>query len=240
MDRIQPSVYSLNTSFTKQAVISLEYDSAEQSFVPKLRLTGHDWIGVPFDQECWNEFKAAFEEITVFFCSYNQKIFGRRIAIGKHTLNFTTSHCDRAIEISENFDEVDEPRSQKKKYAHNIIYKFNTFGNLKKIAKCIDNQFAVLKKIALQLDALLDEFSKKLYMDIQSPQESQYFMMTAQVIESSDISLRDEDILKIKQCEKIDLSDSEISVILYEFLCLKPDYIAYRYNMLFDQSNKMN
>lgn len=244
MDRLLSSVYALNTSQTKKAVISLEYNNDLQQFVPKLRLTGHDSTGVPFDSSDWDEFKTVFGDITSFFGSYNPRIFGQRIKVGRHAINLTTSHSDRAIEISEVHDEVDSSKGQKKKYVHSVVYKLTTFLNLKKFVKCIDNKFNVLKNIVTHLDVLLDEFVKKLFIEIQHPQESQYFMMTSNIIEAADIHLKDDDVEKMKNFlsveRKIDFSCDEILSILYEFLCIKPDYLAYKYNICFDNASKMN
>ena len=240
MDRLLSTVFALNTSLTKKVVISIEYDNNVQNFIPKIRLIGRDFVGLQLNEETWTDFKRVLEEVTMFFCSHNQKILGKRITIGNLCLNLTTSHSDRALEIYENTDEVDDSRGQKKKYVQNIVYKFNTFTNLKKLIKCIDCKFAELKKITNQLDGLLNELVKKLYANIQHPKDSQYLMMTAQVIETSDIRINDEEILRIKNNlgTECDLSCAEISTILYQFLCIKPDYIAYKYNILFDVSRQ--
>lgn len=240
MDRLLPAIFPLNSSLTKKVVVGLEYDNNVRNFVPKLRLIGRDFIGVPFDEETWIDFKNVLEEVTMFFGSYDQKIMGRRISIGKLCINLTTSHCDRAVEIYESTDEVDDSRGQKKKFTRNIVFKFSTFTNLRKLVKCIDSKFAELNRITALLDVLLDEFVKKLYAVIQHPQDSQYFLMTAQVIETSDIRLNEDEILKMKNnlSGVSDLSCAEISNIFYEFLCIKPDYLAYKYNILYDASRK--
>ena len=218
----------------------MEYDNNVRNFVPKLRLIGRDFIGVPFDEETWIDFKNVLEEVTMFFGSYDQKIMGRRISIGKLCINLTTSHCDRAVEIYESTDEVDDSRGQKKKFFRNIVFKLTTLTNLRKLVKCIDSKFVELNRITALLDVLLDEFVKKLYAVIQHPQDSQYFLMTAQVIETSDIRLNEDEILKMKNnlSGVSDLSCAEISNIFYEFLCIKPDYSAYKYNILYDASRK--
>lgn len=238
MDRLLPAIFSLNSSLTKKAIIALEYDNDVQSFVPKLRLIGRDFVGVAFDEKTWVGFKSVFEEVTLFFNSYDHKIAGRRIAISKLCLNLTTSHSDRALEIYETTDDAGDSRGQKKKYVRNIIYKCSTFTNLKKLVKCIDAKFADLNRITALLDALLGEYVKKLYVDIQQPQDSQYFMMTAQVIETSDIRLSNDEIIQMKNnlSSVSDLSCAEISTLFYEFLCIKPDYLAYKYNIVYDVS----
>ena len=133
MDRLLSYIHSLNSSVSKNVLIGLEYDNIVQNFIPKLRLIGNDPIGVPFDQETWNDFKEHFDEITLFFSSYNQNNLGRKINFGKHALNLVTVHTDKVIEISEVDDEVDGPMDKKRKWRRVIVYKFVTFNNLKKI-----------------------------------------------------------------------------------------------------------
>ena len=69
MDRLLPTIFSLNASLTKKVVISIEYDNNVQNFIPKLRLIGCDFIGLQLNEETWTDFKRMFEEVTVFVSS---------------------------------------------------------------------------------------------------------------------------------------------------------------------------
>lgn len=238
MDRLLCSVYSLNSSQTKRVFIGLEYDDSTQLFLPKLRLTGRDSNDVAFTMEDWTELKSKFSDITLFYSSYNRKIFGERINTGKHTVKMISYNNDRAIEISEAVDEVDGP--QKKKYVPCMIYKFATFENLKKIIGAIDNKMYVLQNIADSLEKVIYEFVVYLHDVLQKPHDAQLFMMEARMIETANISLKDENVDKIKKILKdeyeYDISRNEISSLFYDLTCLKPDYLAYKYNECFEKS----
>ena len=97
MDRILCSVYSLNSSQTKKVVVGLEYDDNTQLFLPKVRLTGRDSNDVAFTMPEWTELKSKFGDITLFYSSYNRKVFGERINTSKHSVKMITYNNDGAI-----------------------------------------------------------------------------------------------------------------------------------------------
>ena len=245
MDILFSSVYLLTSSLTKRVTIGLEYDNGVQRFVAILRLTGHDSNGVVFTREDWDELKSLFGDFTKFFCSYNQDFSEPHVVVGqKHTVDLLVSPTDRTIEIYASVDEVDSSKNHKrKKYIPRVIYKYNTFLNLKKLVKCIDGRFDFLTKIATHLDVLIEEFVKKLFAKIQFPQEAQYFSMEQRILESVDIDLDHDDLKSMQDFLNAEyhkeMSIEEISTIFYEFLCVKPDYLVFKYNSYFERSHKL-
>lgn len=240
MDRLLCSVYSLNSSQTKKVVIGLEYDDEQQQYVPKLRLTGRDANNVAFTAQEWSDLKNVFGDINLFYNSYNRRNFGDRITTSKHDVKLCTYKDDRAIEISETVDEVDGP--PKKKWVPSVIFKFGTFDNLRKIISAIDTKIYVLNNVAASMDKVVNEFCKYLHDLLQKPHEAQHFFVTARMIETANIVLKEEEADKMKNSlsveHKIDISRNEIFTLFYDFLCLKPDYLAYKYNMFFDHFEK--
>lgn len=233
MDRLLSSVYSINSSQTKKVVISLEYDNKFQQFEPKLRLTGNDSNEVPFTVEEWGELRSIFGDINLFYGSYRQTTLGERLSTNKHSVKLFMWNSDRAIEITEICDEVDDGQTRKKKYVPAIIYKFTTFENLTKIVRCIDNKFTELKNVADVLDRVIDEFVKYLEVKLEKPGDT---FICARDLGDTRITMTKESAEKIKNNLNSDLSCEKILSMFYDFVCIKPDYLAYEYNIRFDKS----
>lgn len=211
----------------------MEYDNKFQKFLPKLRLTGNDSSEIPFTIDEWVELQSIFGDINLFYGSYKQTTFGERLSTSKHSVKLFTWNNDRAIEITEISDEVDDGQGRKRKFVPSVIYKFTTFENLTKIIRCVDNTLAELKNNADILDQVIDEFVKYLMEKMGKPVGA---FISTRDLEDANIIMTEDSAEKIKNNLKSDLSCEKILSLFFDFVCIKPDYLAYEYNKRFDKS----
>lgn len=236
MVQILSTVYNLNKSATKNIIIGLEYDNDVEKCIPKARLIGKDFTGVPFERCEWASFVSSMKHADKYFDSYPkyQDLKDSKILGINFTMRFTSTHGELAIEIEESDMSENASGPEIKKFKHSIIYKKSTFLGLQKILPCIEERFNYLEKIAPVFETVIDNIATT-YYKLGKFDEKNY----ASMAKLSDLGLivNDKEILEVitavketglKSCECSDL----MKVIYTDALLVAMDYVVYKINTM--------
>ena len=126
-------VYGLNKSYIKKITIGLENKKIGGEFLPVIRLSADDFIGIPLTVSDWRLFEENFPIIEKFF-----EIEDGDLLDSQFSITFIMSYSDKAFELVEEKDSQtpgDPPPT--KQYRQSLIFKKVSFDRLKLLKPCI-------------------------------------------------------------------------------------------------------
>ena len=125
-----PMVYGLNKSYTKKITIGLENKKLGGEFLPVIRLSGNDFVGIPFTVSDWRLFEENFPGIEKFFETEDGDMLDKKIPFSHFSIRLIMSYGDKAFELEgENSQTSDQPPT--KQYRRSLIFNKVSFDRLK-------------------------------------------------------------------------------------------------------------
>ena len=129
--QLLPMVYELNKSYTKKITIGLENKKIGGEFLPVVRLSADDFVGIPLTVSDWRLFEENFLIIEKFFETEDGDMLDKKIPFSHFRIRLIISFGDKAFELveEENSQTSDQPPT--KQYRRCLIFKKVTFDILK-------------------------------------------------------------------------------------------------------------
>ena len=99
--QLLPMVYGLNKSDIKKITIGLENKNIGGDFVPLIRLSADDFVGIPLTVSDWRLFDENFPIIEKFFETGDGDMLGKKIFFSHFSIRliYISYNSDKAFEL---------------------------------------------------------------------------------------------------------------------------------------------
>ena len=222
------SLYGLNKSFSKKAMVGIEVTTKGELEVV-VRLIGNDYAGVRFTPNQWKHFTDSLEDIDAYFKTYDKSGVDSKIVGPGFIIRFTISFADKAIEIEE-LNGQESACPPVKKYKRSVVMKQSTYEGLKSATRCIRAKMENCGRMIEFADVVIRELGKKIRPKFEDMEESQVLVLSgydvdrcAEKIEPKDV----EHITSILQGKLMNVSFEEIGLLVEEFMNYKRDFVTH-------------